>query len=204
MEVNSANPSFPAGFKEAVCEALVLVCRDWLTFTSLSVAGDLFVCLNHGKTSYLRIVESIPKNHHWSPLSRTSSLAGPMIKQELELQSFACCNDQTSVNVESLDKVTDHRNVVEPNVCEEVSTGDICDAEITGKINSKVYSECLNYKMEQCDDANSVDMPFKQTSSSGSGVSSKHSLLSSRLLSSSQAGTESQGNISSVFNYMCR
>lgn len=172
--------SFPVGFQGAVSEALLFVCKDRLTFESLILTGNLFVSLDHGKTSCLQITESITNDATCSAV--TNNYTGPIVKQEADLQTFESYENHTHVNDESLNQVEGLNNVEDTNAFKE-SSSDMCDGEITEKdIITAHDSQYLALKIE-----NSLDITFEQNDPPCIDVSSKHPVLSSQLLASSMA-----------------
>ena len=157
---------FPAGFREAVCKALVSVCKDSLTFESLSLAGSLGISLDNGKMTYLHIVETIANNDHLSFDPLSNNVAGPIIKQEPGLQSYECCDDENSVYDESTDDMKGEKDVLGNNFCEGSDASNSCDGEMTeNDSNANDFGEYVESKVEKHDDFfdNSIEEPQGNT-----------------------------------------
>ena len=209
MEANK-DFSFPVGFKEAVCEALLSVCKDRLSYGSLSLAGSLGISLDHGKMTYLQIVESIARNEHWPPDTLSNNFAGPIIKQEAELLSFECCDDQTSVIDEPLEEVKGQIDVLDNNVCEGSSACNSCDGEITeNDSNANYFVEYIESKVEKHGESidNSIDEQNEQDVFSCSDLPSDHQ-VSLAQTNHAATGEKPQGNTKAcsllLILYRCR
>ena len=213
MEIDEdQDASFPAGFKEAVCEALLFVCKERLTFESLSLTGNLFVSLDQRKASHLhlpdlnlRIVESIPKDICQSSIE----LVKRKTKRKVESESSDCCNSETSVKVEPVDEFTGQNDFSDKTLCEESSCSVYDDNR--GKLDNTCDCGTLEPKLEpklEPDDPvdNSLSVTFEQNSPSCSNMTSSHP-LSSSLMDDTPANDESQGKIvvclsSSIFRFL--
>ena len=195
----SQDASFPLGFKEAMSEALLFVCKDRLTFESLSLTGSLTVCLDQGKSSSLYIAESITKDKHLSPI--TSNLPASLIKSEVECQFFYECDALTRVKEEIIDDSPRQNNVLGHVVCEE-SNSCVCDDDIAGHVNIINHCEYFEPKIEKYDDSVniSIDVTCEQNETSCSGMSSDyHTVLSQA--DHKTACNESEGNVGYISNH---